>query len=465
MTDSVCKKVARTLSEYGMVAPGDLVVAGVSGGPDSVCLLDCLHRLAGNFRLSVIVAHFDHGLRPAEDSFETAFVRHVAEALGLPFATNYTLPEIRPGASREEQARLARYRFLEEVKHRYGATRIAVGHTKDDQAETVLMRLLRGSGTAGLAAIPPMRGETVIRPLINVTRKEVLDYLNSRGLDAVQDSSNTGNLYLRNRIRHELMPLLTGYQPRLVERLARTAEILRKDDDCLASIAASWIETHGTEEEDSCWIPVCRWRKLHPALRIRVLRRLIDRESSLRRISERHLTAISRLAEGEKPQGRINLPGALLAERSYNRLHITRHTKGQVPFRHELKGPGKFSFPETGWEVRIEECTLPAIFSGNPFDAWFDMNLLSFPLVLRCMKPGDRFVPLGMTGSRKVKDFFIDLKVPAEKRASTPLLASGEHILWVCGFRQDNRFKVNDTTKRILRVSLSRFCADERSEG
>lgn len=464
MADSLCNKVARTLSEHGMVAPGDLVVAAVSGGPDSVCLLDCLHRLSENFHISLIVAHFDHGLRPAEDRLETDFVRRLSENLGLRFATNETLPEIGAGGSREERARLARYKFLEEVRREYGATRIAVGHTKNDQAETVLMRLLRGSGTSGLAAIPPMRGETVIRPLIDVARIEVLDYLNSRGLDSVQDSSNTGNLYLRNRIRHELMPLLTGYQPRLIERLANTAEILRKDDHCLESIAASWIETHGINEGFSPGIFVSRWKRLHPALRIRVLRRMIEQEGSLRRISERHLTAVSLLAEGEKPRGRINLPGGLLAERSYDRLHITRHTNRPAPFRHELNGPGIYCFPDIGWEVRMEECPHPPAFSGNPMDAFFDMGLLSFPLELRCMKPGDRFVPLGMTGSKKVKDFFIDLKVPAGKRVSAPILTSGGRIIWVCGFRQDNRFRITDTTERIVGISMSRLCAMTRSE-
>jgi tRNA(Ile)-lysidine synthase len=457
MIGNVRNKISRTLTDYGMVAPGDLVVTAVSGGPDSVCLLDCLGALTEEFGITLVVAHFDHGLRPHEDAAETAFVHRLADSLNLPFKTNPAPPEISPGGSEEEKARTARYSFLEEVRRQTGARRIALGHTIDDQAETVLMRLLRGSGTSGLAAIPPVRGDAVIRPMIRVSRREVLAYLAERGLDSMLDSSNTGTRYLRNRIRSEVMPVLTNYQPRLVERLANTADILRADDECLDSIALAWIDEHGPAGLDAPRIGISRWKLLHPALRMRVLRQLINRAGSLRRIDTRHLKAIERLAESPSPQGRLNLPGNLTARRSYDTLHITRKELPRNSFRHELEGPGTFILTDIGWKIDIKEQEAAGPPGENPNQADFDRDRLAFPLVLRSFRPGDRFIPLGMTGSKKVKDFFIDIKLPSTERATAPILTSGGRIVWLCGLRADERFKLTKNTRRRLRISIDRL--------
>jgi tRNA(Ile)-lysidine synthase len=450
-------KISRTLTDYGMVAPGDFVVTAVSGGPDSICLLDCLNALSHEFRITLVVAHFDHGLRPHEDPAETSFVRGFAESLNLPFVANASPPEISPKGSEEEQARTARYEFLEDVRRQTGAHRIALGHTMDDQAETVLMRLLRGSGTSGLAAIPPVRGKSIIRPMIRVCRREVLAYLAARHLNYRMDSSNTGTRYLRNRIRLELMPLLTNYQPRLVERLANTADIVRADDECLDSIAVAWIDEHRPADGNSPQIPISRWKLLHPALRMRVLRQLITRTGSLRRIDTRHLKAIERLAESPSPQGYIDLPGGTTVRRSYDLLHITRQKARYHPFRHELARPGTFILNDSGWKIDILEQATPAPPIEKKNQADFDLDRLSFPLIFRSFRSGDRFVPLGMKGSKKVKDFFMDIKLPSTERATTPILTSGGRIIWLCGLRTDERFKINETTKRRLRISVDRL--------
>ncbi len=450
-------KISRTLTDYRMVAPGDLVVTAVSGGPDSVCLLDCLNALSEQFGITLIIAHFDHGLRPDEDSAETAFVHRLAESLDIPFTTNPAPPEISPKGSEEERARTARYKFLEDIRQQTRAHRIALGHTVDDQAETVLMRLLRGSGTSGLAAIPPVRGESIIRPMIRVSRQEVLAYLAERGLNYMLDSSNTVTRYLRNRIRSELIPVLTKYQPRLVERLANTADILRADDECLDSIALAWIDKHSLTDRSSPQIAISRWKLLHPALRMRVLRQLVNRAGSLRRIDTRHLKAIEQLAESSSPQRCINLPGGTTARRSYDTLYVTRKKSRQDSFRHELERPGTFVFTDIGWKIDIKEQKAAGPPTEKPNQADFDMGLLSFPLVLRSFRPGDRFVPLGMKGSKKVKDFFIDLKLPSTERATTPILTSGGRIIWLCGLRADERFKINAGTKRMLRISIDRL--------
>lgn len=216
------KKVKNTISRYGMIRFGDRVVVAVSGGVDSVCLLDVLDKLRDELGVELFVAHFDHGLRPDDDEAETRFVKSLAASLDLPFETKKAFPSMLTGAGPlEERARNARYRFLEEVKEKFSAQKIAVGHNLNDQAETVFMRLLRGSGTSGLAGIPPVRDGHIIRPLIEISREEILTYIEQRGIKYLTDPSNFKTRFLRNRIRLELLPNLKQIQPRIIELLGR----------------------------------------------------------------------------------------------------------------------------------------------------------------------------------------------------------------------------------------------------
>jgi len=229
--DSLTAIVRSTLKDRGMVREGDRVVAAVSGGADSVCLLDVLARLSMELGLDVAVAHFDHGLRKDQDQSETLFVKDLAEGLELPFYTEKASPPLQGRAgSLEERARDARYAFLERVRQAHRARRVAVGHNMDDQAETVLMRLLRGSGPSGLSGIPLVREPGIIRPLISVRRRDIEAYLKARGLPWRVDPTNLKTRHLRNRIRLELLPLLLDFQPRLVERLGGLADLIRDGD-------------------------------------------------------------------------------------------------------------------------------------------------------------------------------------------------------------------------------------------
>ncbi len=217
----IVKKVENTITGYRMLERGDRVIVAVSGGADSVCLLDILFTLKEILGIELVVAHFDHGLRPDEDEYETDFVKSLAESFDCNFTTKKTARSLTPGsASLEEKARDIRYRFLNEVKAQFSAQKIATGHNLNDQAETVLMRLLRGSGSSGLSGIPPVRDTHIIRPLIEVTRNEIESYLSSKGLRHITDSSNFETKHLRNEIRLNLLPQLEKYQPKIVEILA-----------------------------------------------------------------------------------------------------------------------------------------------------------------------------------------------------------------------------------------------------
>jgi tRNA(Ile)-lysidine synthase len=455
------QKVKHTISRHRMISEGDSVIVAVSGGPDSVCLLNILHALKNELHIHLVVAHFDHGLRPAEDESETAFARALAESLKLPFETaRGRLLAKKTRGSREEVARNARYAFLEKVRKKHKAQKIALGHNLNDQAETILMRLLRGSGPSGLTGIPPCRDGEIIRPLVEIERLEIENFLKAKRLASVTDSSNLKVDYLRNKIRLKLMPLLEVHQPQLAHLLSQTAEILRDEDDYLGRIAEAWLARNLELSPDHTFrVPITSFLSLPVALRRRVIRNVIGKvKKDLRRISWDHIEAIQRLAQGEKPQAALNLPGILTVKRDYDHL-IFSASVGRKPrtFCYTLDGPGTYDLKEIGRSFLMEEIKnrKGLRLRGSKWTAFLDAEKLRFPLTLRTFKAGDRFIPFGMEGHKKLKDFFVDLKVPLERRYSTPILCCEETSIWVCGFRIDDRFKVTAETKRVLKITMT----------
>jgi tRNA(Ile)-lysidine synthase len=462
--EKILGKVRGTVFRYDMIRRGDRVIVALSGGPDSVCLLDILYEIKCELEIQLVVAHFDHGLRPEVDEVETQFTKSLAASLNLPFETEkagiYLQKE---GGSLEERARLARYRFLEQIKEKHTAQRIAIGHNLNDQAETVLMRLLRGSGPSGLSGIPPRRDERIIRPLIEISRGEIENYLEGRNLKYLMDASNLDAHYLRNRVRLELIPELKRYQPRIVEILGQMSHIMRSDDARLATEAESWVKQEaGREEGEETRIPILTFTMLPEALKSRVLRYVLkETAGSLRRIGSRHINAILQLASGDKPQARVNLPKGVVVKRVYNELVFTSYKDAGVEdFCYTIGGPGRFQLEAIGCSVLIEERKTVNLstLEASPRTAFLNADRLAYPLLIRNFRPGDRFVPLGMTGHRKIKDFFIDMKIPSETRRRIPLLIYRDTPIWVCGFRIDHRFRVTARTKKMLKVGLIDNC-------
>jgi tRNA(Ile)-lysidine synthase len=443
-----------------MISEGDCVIVAVSGGPDSVCLLHILHELKDELNIRLVVAHFDHGLRSAEDESETAFVRDLAQSLKVPFETaKGRLLSKRTRGSREEVARNARYAFLEKVRKKHKAQKIALGHNLNDQAETILMRLLRGSGPSGLTGIPPSRDGSIIRPLIEIERQEIENYLKAKKLASVTDSSNLKTDYMRNKIRLEIMPLLEEQQPQLTRLLAQTAEILRDEDDYLEQTAEAWVGKNiEILPQNALSMPIPYFLKLPVASRRRVIRLAIkDVKKDLRRISWDHIEAIQRLAQAEKPQAALNLPGRLTVRRTYGHLILSASMKRKPkPFHYRLDEPGAYDLREIGRSISFEEIKnrRDLRLRGSKWTALLDAETLRFPLTLRSFKAGDKFIPFGMKGHKKLKDFFVDLKLPLEQRYLTPILCWNDKPVWVCGFRIDDRFKVTSDTKRVMKVTL-----------
>jgi tRNA(Ile)-lysidine synthase len=454
-------KVRATAGKYRMLQKGDRVIVGVSGGVDSVVLLHVLMVLRDEYDLSLVVAHLDHGIRGEESRREADFVRDLAQELGLPFETaTADVPTLagRKRVSLQEAAREARYDFYDQVGEKYDGQKVATGQTADDQAETILIRVIRGAGLRGLKGIPPLRGGVYIRPLIETSRAEVERFARKEGLSHVTDSSNIKDIYLRNKIRNDLIPHLEReYNPNIRAGLSRMASILSREDDYLDRKADEVMAGLIDEGDQEVSLDISRLRPVHEAMWFRVLQKALATVlgGDLRRISTAHLDAMFRLLTHEAPNKVLCLPDGIRVEKHYTRLFIKRGTPPAVfPFEYIVEVPGVTVLEALGKRLvtRIE-----AAKSGMPMDpgpniAYLDDDTLEYPLTLRSFERGDRFVPLGMKGHRKLKDFFIDSKVPKTLRRRIPLLISGGAIVWVVGYRIDEDFKLREGSKRILRA-------------
>jgi tRNA(Ile)-lysidine synthase len=365
------------------------------------------------------------------------------------------------GRSLEDRARRARYRFFEEVRRRFSADKIALGHQRNDQAETVLMRLLRGSGTGGLSGIAPIRDGRVIRPILELGRPEIETYLRERELSFKTDPTNREGKFLRNRIRSLMIPSLEQYQPQVIDILAQTADILREDHAYLEAVSREWLAERAPAQRNSpVEIDVAELLELPPALGKRVIRHCVDHMGTgLAGVAWRHINAVYQLAGGKRSQGTIRLPKGLVVQRTYGRLSFGKDiSRKSADYFHILHGPGRYVVEDASCTLLVEEMRAmpPSFREGAPWTAYFDARKISYPLALRNFRPGDRFVPLGMHGHKKVKDLFIDRKLPKLVRSRLPILLSGENILWVCGMMIDDRVKVSLETEKVLKVSLRR---------
>ncbi len=455
------ERTKRTIKKYGMLSPGDRLVAAVSGGPDSVCLVSMLRALAPEYRLQLHIAHLDHMFRGAGSAADARFVEHLAAQLGIPATIEAAdVPAYcrERGRSSQAGAREVRYRFLQRVADEVGATKIALGHTANDQAETLLMRLVRGAGMEALGAIPPVR-ENIIRPLVDVTRQEILDHLKEAGLTFVTDPSNERPVYTRNRIRLEIIPRLEQLNPRIVETLAAVAALLR-DESVAAQESLSRIATGILRPgEDSVSIDRMRFLNLLPAFKRRVLRAAVARlargnDLSLFRTDE----AIGFMEEAQTGRS-TELPGDVVLERSYKDF-VLRPRVGSRPFDISLAVPGSTAIPELSLsvETQVTEDGGTSKASGNYlWQAEFDYAKIALPLSLRSRRDGDRFCPAGMEGrSKKLQDFLVDEKVPRPERDRVPILVTERDVLWVVGMRLDHRFLPGPGTGKRLIVTVRR---------
>lgn len=426
-----------------------------------MALLHVLQHLRAEYRLSLCAGYYNHRLRGEESEREESFVRtHVEQDLGIPLVVGSDDGALaaRP-ANREEAARTRRYQFLRRAAAETGSEKIALGHTASDQAETFFLWLFRGAGTRGLGGMPPVREGVFVRPLICAEREAIIRFLKDAKIPWMEDSTNRLPGPMRNRIRHDLIPrLVRDFNPQVVAKIARTTEILREEDRVLEEQSATAYQALRTVKQDAVVLEINRLKKLPPPLQRRVVRHAIqEAKGSLRRISFVHMEAIEHLMENQAPQGRVILPGEVEVGRVYSWLRFGRRTGPVQEFCYEFNViPGEIIIRELGQtlQARVFDWRQGSSAMTEADRALMDLHTLHFPLTVRAWKEGDRFQPLGAKGIRKVKDFFIDRKLPREARRTTPLVLFGERIAWVVGQRIDERVKITATTQKVLEMRI-----------
>jgi tRNA(Ile)-lysidine synthase len=446
-----------------MVAPGGRVLVALSGGPDSVALLHLLRELEARGELIVAgVAHLNHGLRGAAADADERFCRELAAELGL--AAEIGRENVgaiaRAGhRSIEDAARAARYAFLEAAADRLKADAIAVGHSLDDQAETFLLRLLRGAGPRGLAGIRPRAGR-VIRPLLEISRQQLRDYATERRLAFREDETNADVTIPRNRIRHDLIPILTRFSPAVVEVLAREAEIARQDEDFLSRAAIDLASTVVLVTKRGIEVDAAGVRAMHPALASRVVRGALDRAAPGQFIGHDHIRAVLALAVAAEGAS-VSVPGTTVRREGQRLVFAGSDAASIEPFANSfhvpLSIPGEVALP--GWTVSAH--------AGGGKDAVEFSSAavavkgagLKLPLAVRNRRPGDRFRPLGMGGRRrKLQDFLVDRKVSRIERDTLPLVVdSDDRIVWVVGLSVAEDFRVTAPSQGVIFLKARRL--------
>ena len=487
-------RVKGFIHQHKLIPSRETIVVAVSGGADSVCLLHMLAKWQDELDIKLHVAHLNHQLRGAESEADAKYVNELAVRLDIPITVgkqDVAAYKVERSCSIEEAAREMRYDFLSKVAAGIGANRVAIGHTRDDQVETILMHILRGTGTSGLRGLEPCSPLPskscqpsavnhqlwAIRPLLDVTREETMHYCQQYQLAPRIDSSNLSLSFFRNRCRLELLPLLREYNPNVDQALLRMAEIANDDVSFIQQQALQLWEEVAKLEDGAVYLDKKKSTVLPLALQRQLIRLALARIlGTTRDIEAKHIEAVRDLLN--KTVGkRVSLPHNIVCRNEYDELVIavsqspegsevaTKQSHVLLPL---LKGEFPLNIPgETvlhGWRVlaSISAVTAPCHSEGakqshSSFVAEFDLQPAGDELFVRQRQPGDSFQPLGMNKPKKLQHFMIDAKIPLPWRDYVPLVCSPQQILWVVGCRIDDRVKVTETSREIIRLEFIRL--------
>jgi len=463
---SLEERVLRFISKRSLIAPETTLVVAVSGGPDSACLLKILSEISPRLGIRLHGAHLNHRLRGEEADADAAYVAELCEKLKVPCtiaSEDVTAFKHANQMTLEEAAREVRYGFLAEVARAQGAVSIVVGHTSNDHVETIMLHLLRGSGTAGLGGLKPASSRrlsgkdySIIRPLWEISHEETEAYCQQHHLQPRHDSTNLSLSPLRNRIRLELLPKLKNYNPAITEALKRTAKIAEEDISFIKKEAVKAYRQTAAAAPQSVTLDKNKFLSLHVAIQRQVLRMAIKNVlGSLKDIEARHIEELMKNLNNQAGK-KICLPQGLLFTVEYDKYLLSYDAAALSPFpplesETALNIPGETSV--SGWKVTAEiiskESYLPP---EGSLTACFDLEKTSRQLTVRSRQNGDRFFPLGMNQMKKLNRFMIDKKIPQAHRGNIPLICSPEGIIWVASYRTDERFKVTSATTQVLRL-------------
>lgn len=455
------RKVRATIEKYGMLDKGDLVIVAVSGGPDSIALLHVLNSLRHLYGIDLHAAHFEHGIRGKESIEDMEFVKAFCEDLGVGLTIGskdvptYAKSE---GLSLEHASRKLRYEFLESVMAQKSAKRIATGHTANDQAETILLNLLRGAGFVGLGGIRVALEGKIIRPLIEVKREEIEEYLSQKGLNFRVDKTNLETHYERNRIRHILIPFLEKeFNPAIVDLLTRTATTFAMLNDYLQDQVENLMAICRKEDDARTVIDLERFQTFPRFVRMLAIYRVIRSYEDDEQVAKFDtVSAVVNVAERSKSGSRVEIGSGIVALKEFNNLVIGRDLALADEYEIRLNIPGKTKIEQAGCIIETEILKgapkSPEVYRGGEA-AFFDFDKIELPLIARSWREGDRFVPFGLGGSKKVHDIFIDEKIPVSDRSRIPVICDREGILWVAGVRRAERARITDQTQTVIKIT------------
>ncbi len=458
------------IREYCPIPSQSRLLVAVSGGPDSVCLLYVMFKLKKELDIELHAAHLNHQLRGAESDADAQYVFDLARSLGVPATIerqDIAGYQAQKRISLEEAAREVRYNFLAQIAKAIGASQVAIGHTRDDHIETILMHLIRGSGTRGLQGLAPhVKWQTadtaisVVKPLLKVSREETASYCLKHNLMPRFDSSNLSLSPLRNRIRLRLLPMLKSYNPRIADALLRTAHLAADDAAFLEEAGDRLWHQVAQRQENAIILDKESFLTLPPALKRQVLRMSLEKLiGNLKDIEARHIEEI--MDALSKPAGRsLSLPGGLTFTIEYDRYLIGADSLALSPLpplesELTLTIPGETTL--AGWHVVANITNREQVVErGDSLTARFDFDKTGDKMLVRNRRPSDRFCPLGMSQPKKLGEFMIDAKIPRLWRKQVPIVCSQQQIIWVVGWRIDDRVKVTENTKRVLCLRFRR---------
>lgn len=455
--------IKQTIEREKLITRGDKILVALSGGPDSVCLLHALKSLESTYGIRIYGAHLNHKIRGIEAQKDAMYAAKLCDKLEIPFFVKaIDVPEFAKihKLTLEEAARKVRYNMLFEVKSKINADKIAVAHNLDDQAETVLMRLLRGSGIKGLKGMDYFREDGIIRPLMDVEKKDIIKYCENHELNPRIDHTNSEEEYTRNKIRLKLIPFIEKeFSHNIKETLSRTANILREDNAHLEKNAKLIFEKEVIViSKDTVKMDSEELLSLDYSISKRLIRMAIEKISgSLEGIETIHVQDILTLSRNPKNQAMINLPKGIFVYKRPEGIYITTKEmiEKTVTFSHNLEFDDYVEIPEVNMAIESkimskEKCMM---LPTGQFTKAFDIDKIKGPLTVRARIDGDRMRPMGLGGTKKLKDIFIDLKIPREKRDEVPLVTDKEGILWMVGYKISEDYKIDENTEKVIRIT------------
>jgi len=453
------------IKDNNLIKSGDKVLVALSGGPDSVCLLNILYNLKAELNIEIGAAHLNHLLRDKDAFEDEEYVKTLCKSLDIPcFVKRVDINKYSKDKkmSSEMAGRDARYNFFDDIVKDEGYTKIATAHNANDQAETILFRLMRGSGIEGLCGIK-VRRDKIIRPILCLSRKEVEEYIEINNLKPRIDKTNFEKIYNRNKIRLDMIPYIKeNFNEDIIQTLNRMSVLLQKDNEFIENSARSFYEKHCIEQSDYFIIKKEMFDNKE-AVVTRVIRYALTNFSKTHYDFEmKHIYEICNLAKNNSGKA-IDLPNKIYAENIYGDIYIKERininnidVKQEIVVnKNEINGK-KIFFNDENIEFSVLKNDSNLDLNQNNFIKYFDFDKINDSISLRKRKNGDKIIPLGMKGSKKIKDLFIDMKVPKEERDCIPLLCFDENISWIVGIRVSEEYKITNKTKNILRVIVER---------